>query len=665
MWNGIELRKYGLVSILSKMSNYSLPSRYSVLSELGSGGMGIVLKAQDANLNKLVAIKILNKEFIDQDPKYLQRFQNEAKAAGKLKNPGLITVLDFGVTEDNFPYLVMDLYEGKTLKDLISEEGKLSLSNTLAILSQITLAMDHAHNNFVIHRDLKPANLLIVENDGEESIKVVDFGIAKAFETKGEMQLLTQSGDLLGTPTYMSPEQISGDKISELTDVYSLGCIVFECLTGEVPFSGETAMETMNLHLTKAPLSISEFGNFPNSLIGLVAKMLEKNPQERIKSMAEINSEVASILDNIDENTEKVNDIEMQNGKADSQSVFMILASLILFVSVAATILGVLFYNVDNQNVEKKNKPLVDDVFDSPFDAKMPLPQFRRYIASEKRKQAGCNLKNFILDKEMMVEVSKLGFYSLKLDGAKILYPESFNLLANDKTGAIVLNRAKNVDDSIISQLSSFKNLKVLGISDTDITKEGVVEILNSIKLQNIELDKLDIDDSVLSVISENQKQLEKLQIQYCNQITDNGIENLKDIKGLLVLDITGCYLVTDKSMKTIADNFSLFQLLVAGDSLISDTGVGYLKMKTLKKLDISGCEKVTIKSLKKIAADLDLVELIASGDYMFTQEAIDYLKGMKNLQNLKVIAGDNISQALKDRLRASLSGIKVRVERR
>ena len=183
--------------------SFGLPERYRVLSELGSGGMGSVYKARDSSLDKVVAIKLLKSEVIGQDPKAVQRFQREAQATGKLKNDFLVTTLDFGVTAEGLCYLVLEYIEGKTLKELIAENGRLSVEFALELFIQMISGMVHAHAQKVIHRDLKSANIIVFElEDGSKQIKIIDFGIAKV---QDENLSLTDTNAIVGSPLYMSP----------------------------------------------------------------------------------------------------------------------------------------------------------------------------------------------------------------------------------------------------------------------------------------------------------------------------------------------------------------------------------------------------------------------------------------------------------------------------
>lgn len=205
--------------------------RYKILSKLGHGGMGIVLKASHAQLDKLVAIKVLNANLLT-DEGSIKRFEIEAKAGSKLSHPNLISVFDYGLTEDGQPYLVMEYVEGKSLDDLL-DLGVLDTSQFIKIFIQITKALQYVHNHNIIHRDLKPSNIMIQEIDGDVYAKLLDFGVAKVLADSGmTMHNLTETGTAFGSPLYMSPEQCMGKDIDVRADIYSMGCVMYQCVAG-------------------------------------------------------------------------------------------------------------------------------------------------------------------------------------------------------------------------------------------------------------------------------------------------------------------------------------------------------------------------------------------------------------------------------------------------
>ncbi len=263
--------------------------RYEVTENIGKGGMSVVFKARDRRLKKFVALKVLMPH-LSADPLSVQRFQQEATAASHLDHPNIVKVYNVGATESGLPFMAMDLLEGRSLSAFIKEKGRLEYTEALNIFVQLTAALTHAHEKGVIHRDLKPSNV-ILSHDGDEAeiAKLVDFGIAKVLTQDGHTQAkLTQTGDVFGSPHYMSPEQCLGGELDERSDVYSMGCLMYEALTGNPPHTGESTLQILHKHISETPAhfkSVVPNSNIPAELEAIVFKCLEPKRDERIQSM--------------------------------------------------------------------------------------------------------------------------------------------------------------------------------------------------------------------------------------------------------------------------------------------------------------------------------------------------------------------------------------------
>ncbi|CAN5525034.1 hypothetical protein BH10CYA1_BH10CYA1_32240 [soil metagenome] len=275
--------------------------RYKILSLLGRGGVGCVYLVEQVFLKQELALKVLDGKQILNDAQ-VRRFQIEAKAAHSLNHPSLVMVHDFGVLENEQPYLVMEYIKGVNLTDFIKANGTLSPQLTTLIFAQLSMGMAHAHQKSVIHRDIKPSNIMLSESlipGTPGSAKIVDFGIAKlAFDESGEIQSLTRTGEIFGSPLYMSPEQCSGGAIDHRSDIYSFGCAMFEALTGTPPHLGTNPLRTMMLHVNEpAPLlrEASLGKQFPAELEKIVEKLLKKAPSERYQNFDDVANDLASI----------------------------------------------------------------------------------------------------------------------------------------------------------------------------------------------------------------------------------------------------------------------------------------------------------------------------------------------------------------------------------
>lgn len=275
--------------------------KYQIISLLGRGGMGAVYRVKQIFLDQDLALKVLAHSSTTDDT-HVRRFQIEGKAAFKLNHPNLVKVTDLGLLEDHAPYLVMEFIEGMTLAEFLKKEKQPAIDTVLKIVAQACLGLAYAHQNSVVHRDVKPSNIMLVNGKeiGEEgSVKIVDFGIAKVLNDQGEIQTLTQTGEVFGSPYYMSPEQCSGTAIDQRTDVYSLGCVLFEALTGTPPHVGQSPLRTMMLHQTEETPSLQQASmgrEFPPALEIIVKKMLEKEPSARYTDLGLVANDLANLV---------------------------------------------------------------------------------------------------------------------------------------------------------------------------------------------------------------------------------------------------------------------------------------------------------------------------------------------------------------------------------
>jgi serine/threonine protein kinase len=276
--------------------------KYEILSMLGAGGMGTVYKVRQIFLERQLALKTLDVRTASANA--IRRFQVEARTASLLKHPNLVEVHDFGVLEQDEPYLVMDFVDGVTLTDYLKQHGTLSVEHAVQIFVQVCLGLAYAHDQGVVHRDIKPGNIMLVSGvppNSEGSVKIVDFGIAKLTGSEsGQVQALTKTGEIFGSPLYMSPEQCSGETIDHRTDVYSLGCVLFESLAGAPPHIGQNALSTMMLHQQSKVVSLKEASlgkEFPIAIERIVANMLSKSPHERYRDLRVAARDLAEIDD--------------------------------------------------------------------------------------------------------------------------------------------------------------------------------------------------------------------------------------------------------------------------------------------------------------------------------------------------------------------------------
>jgi tetratricopeptide (TPR) repeat protein len=273
-------------------------NKYEVLDKLGGGGMGVVYRARHKELHRDYAVKfLLSSGPYGFDARQLARFEREARAASGLHHQNLIAITDFGTTDDGMPYLVMDLVRGDTVSDVIEKSGRIAAPEALEIAKQVCEGLEYAHGKGVIHRDLKPSNLMITRKEGALNVRILDFGIAKfgEDETDAGMKTLTQTGEIVGSPAYMSPEQAMGTKLDARSDIYALGCVLFEMLTGRAVFQGDSPLAIVVQHLNSDAPSVRDLRegrNVPAAIEKIVRQTLQKKPEDRYQSVADLHSDL-------------------------------------------------------------------------------------------------------------------------------------------------------------------------------------------------------------------------------------------------------------------------------------------------------------------------------------------------------------------------------------
>lgn len=302
--------------------------RYEIIKSIGEGGMANVYLGYDEILDRNVAIKVLRGD-LSNDEKFVRRFQREALSASSLSHPNIVQMYDVG--EDNgLYYIVMEYVEGKTLKQLLKRRGNLTLSESIDIMLQLTDGMAHAHDSYIIHRDLKPQNIMI-QDDGQ--VKITDFGIAMALNSTQ----LTQTNSVMGSVHYLPPEQANGKGSTTKSDIYSLGIIFYELLTGKLPFKGDNAVEIALKHMRDPLPSLKEDnGNIPQSIENIILKAAAKNPKNRYDSVKEMHDDLLTALDDerIDEeplvykypeheteNTKRIKKLEELENETDDEQI--------------------------------------------------------------------------------------------------------------------------------------------------------------------------------------------------------------------------------------------------------------------------------------------------------------------------------------------------------
>ena len=281
--------------------------RYEILEILGEGGMAFVYKARDTQLERFVAIKTLKPNYVNQET-FVDRFKREAKTAANLNHPNIVQIFDWGIEDE--PYFVMEYIEGNTLTSIISKNRTISLSDILFIGAQVSSGLHAAHQKGLVHRDIKPGNIMITP-DGK--VKVTDFGIVSL---QNEESDITKTGSILGTASYISPEQAQGKPVSIESDLYSLGTVLYELITGKAPFSGDSPISTATKHLTEKPEKPSLFRrDLPKGVESAILKLLEKATYDRFKSAEDLRATLLQQRKSLQSEQTRENLVDLTNPK--------------------------------------------------------------------------------------------------------------------------------------------------------------------------------------------------------------------------------------------------------------------------------------------------------------------------------------------------------------
>lgn len=515
------------------LSRESFPvDRYRPLVELGGGMAGAVYLCRDLLLNKKVALKTLRQLNAEQ----LVSFQAEARATSKLVHPGIIQVLDFGATESGEPYMVMEYIDGMSLDQLLIQNGRLEPTLAKKVVRTLCDALSVAHENGIFHRDLKPSNVLIRNTpSGELEIKLIDFGLAHMNKETQESTLF-QGRTVVGTPGYMSPDQVVGRTYDSRAEVYSLGCMLFELLTGKLPFVGETALETLYMHANhKAPLLADAAPDalFPEALEEVVAKCLEKQAEERYQSTEELGKALAP---------EPVSQASAQIVKSKDLRWFKALPFAVL---VAVTIGGasVAIYTVLHpQAVMKPPSPVV--------------------IKQKSKEEQG-------KDSEMFTQ-GLSGFHSEE--------SEDQNFLGGDDSRLRVADRARKglVSENVVISDANWTDADF----DTLIKlKPSTVTMADLGKVTDEGLKKLTKLEAILAKRPPGKNGLpwyvERLTLDDAKKITPEGMKCLKTFNRLTYFCMRNSNL-TDEHLKAISDWNCLQKVNLSGNRRISMKGVKY-----------------------------------------------------------------------------------------
>jgi len=634
--------------------------RYVLLERVAAGGMGVVYKAKQLGLNRAVAVKLMNANSIS--PQAVRRFQQEGKAMSNLHHTNLVAVHEIGVTEAGRPFLVMDYVDGITLETHMRRVKRLLPKQALSIFTQICEGLEHVHANNVLHRDLKPSNIMLMDkanltdstanaplapllNKRTEAhtddfflVKLLDFGIAKLTD---EGSQLTQTGEVFGSPPYMSPEQARGTSVDHRSDIYSFGCIMYEVLSGQTPFAGNSAIDTIMKQVNERQKPISALGvQIPNVMQTIIDRCMEKDPDRRYQSVSDLKNDL----------------VKLSSWKSllysaaiplfhptQGNRALQITVAFIVVVGIGGGIIGALRLSqhqasplgtdktVGKQQSQIKPDDLLDDnampkgselkervAFDILRNQNMVEFNADSYLDPPTKEQIA------LLKDRPWKNISDLRLNAIPVDDSLGDYVQAMPLVHVELNGTHITNQ-------FLKDIAHITSLQHLHIDDTAVTDKGITYLRDQRKLLELSLKNDDIDDEALKELSKYHI-LRNLSVardakisnagfatfssqpggagafdlDFSDTATDDSMcKNLNSMHNLALLNLSGTK-ITDKGLYGIARahakaNATLCKLVLDRTN-ITDAGLAAFNYgpTAVTEISLQGCPKVTESGVLK-----------------------------------------------------------------
>lgn len=583
--------------------------RFGPIEILGRSANSTVYLAIDRLLNKKVAVKCLLS--LGEDREKILAFQNEARITSKMQHPNIASVLDFGVTGNATPYMILEYIDGKNLRDFLLHEETASNDGVsaefiLALFNQILEAVIYAHEKEILHRDLKPENILVTADEqGLNQIKIIDFGIAQAHkESKNSENTL-----LVGTPAYMAPEQAQGGHYDKRSEIYSLGCVLYEMFCGTPPYSAETSLDMLNKHaLAPIPL-LSDLkcrqgtGKLPEDLAEIAARCIAKEPDERFASATSLKVNLDSL--NLKESTGP--EVTTESSDQNWGNVFRKILGTAALVSVFGALAYFASGLISNRLTEGTGKSTAAASYIEPefssltYEEKERNPGFIRGDDGYVHPKVISNLKDEDLVRLRRIPAPRLSLMHSTINGS------GFKYLKGKKIVNLRLNFTDITDDNLI-YLQDLKDLRILHLGGTAISARGIKN-LDGIKLRHLFLyDCSYIDDHALELIAKQFPELRKLSLG-CDTITVAGLEHLKQLKYLTNLNI-GVPGIDDNTIDVIASlpirNLDLHSAHIGKIGLLK-----LYKAKNLRSLTIEESDSIPTEAADQARAQDPSIKLV------------------------------------------------------
>lgn len=644
-----------------------IADRFVVMKMLGQGGMGRVYRAHDKLLDRDVAVKLLNREL--KDDYFVRRFQQEARAASQLKHSNILCVLDFGLVSQTQPYLVMEWVDGSTLDQCIVRNGKFSVRHAVEICIRLAEGMQHAHRNGIIHRDLKPSNIMLSKSELGERVLILDFGIAKMVDDPTESGMLTMTGQIIGSPRCISPEQARGEQLDGRSDIYSLGCVMFEMFTGKPPFRGETALTTIAMHLNEPVPLLSEVSDttFPEGLEEIICKSMSKNQKDRFASMEELQAKLKALdLESFSEISPTVDQSEPVKPRGiviDTR----VAIGLLLLAAIPLTVFFVQGTEHDQgyDKVAVKEPTKTGQHLDkNDPHAKNAMLQDPNVVDFEFNKRFYKNRGLAEADRVMINSTTKTG---VDLDKSLNDHPKAFHM------------RMYKVDitPDMVAIIERRSNLKELRLQSCTIAPELQLRLCKIANLEALKFVEMPLSVAQLKQIRKLPKLID-FQV-YKGKLTNDELVEISKLSKLQVLEISdNRSSFSQPALKSLADLKTLKKLKFEFNGLDNSDLNWICTLKNLDTLGLSGNGPFTHDGLRKLASleklthlhlantklndkcllaiskipNLTFLDVSSNSD--ITAGGLQYLKGRPDLK--VIVAKTAIEQASVEKLSAQLN---------
>ena len=638
--------------------------RYQPIKRIGMGAVGSVFLCHDVNLNKRVAVKTLHSSL---GGAQLVAFQNEARVLSKLEHPNIVRILDFGATAQGSPYMVLEYGKGTPLKTIIENDGSLDIERANRVFAQLIEALSYCHDRSVMHRDLKPENILLyTKKDGSTFVKLIDFGIAIVSDQDQEKTSIA-GRTITGTPAYMPPDQVRGYKYDARSEIYSLGCVLYETLCGQPPFTAETSLEVLNKHATEEPVAVAEIADqeIPQKMQDVIEKCLSKRPADRFQTMREVGEALGYIPDDV-----HPNELTEPIPKPD-KPVRTVLLGIACSVILAAGGIGLY---LQQQEVKKEQARITAAKKGKKKELKELALGFPRYdrpheshdkidYRVETRTGPDDILVSGVLNQEAFED------FALKYRPV-VLAVGGMDMSAIDWSGLSALKNMTSLyeldltdtqfSDADIEALGGVPQIKKLSLRGTKITNAGLKKIQEQNLLPHLQTILLghtrttgDIFPTLYKIPS-----LSTLDVEAINQITPEHLKALVQMPRITGIDFNSNQ-IGDEGLQIISEK--KLDTLGLEDCNVSDKGIAYLSHQTaLRKLNLAHNPNVTDKCLPTLAKLPKLVVLRTGMKTAISENGKAWLKKKRPELEIKLVKGWEDRPSHRDALNDAASALQL-----